>query len=98
MAPDSMPVSTRSIGAAIAAAIDLFVNNPDLARAMGENRREAALAKYNWPAQASQLVSFMNRGNKRCRSCRSVAPGSMQRRGHRVAFFGELLRDRKSVV
>lgn len=43
---------------AIAAAIDLFVNNPDMARAMGENGRKAVLAKYNWPAQASKLIAF----------------------------------------
>lgn len=43
---------------AIAAAIDLYVNNPDMARAMGENGRKAVLAKYNWPAQASKLIAF----------------------------------------
>lgn len=43
---------------AIAAAIDLCVNNPDMASAMGENGRKAVLAKYNWPAQASKLIAF----------------------------------------
>lgn len=43
---------------AIAAAIDLFVSNPELARTMGDNGRKAVLAKYNWPAQASKLIAF----------------------------------------
>lgn len=43
---------------AIAAAIDLIVSNPGMARAMGENGRRAVLEKYNWAAQAARLIGF----------------------------------------
>jgi glycosyltransferase involved in cell wall biosynthesis len=43
---------------AIAAAIDLLVSNPDIARSMGEKGRKAVLEKYNWSAQASKLIDF----------------------------------------
>jgi glycosyltransferase involved in cell wall biosynthesis len=43
---------------AIAAAIDYLVENPDLAKLMGENGRKAVLEKYNWAAQAVKLTDF----------------------------------------
>jgi len=42
----------------IAAAIDQLVNNPNLARSMGENGRRAILEKYNWPIEAEKLLKF----------------------------------------
>lgn len=43
---------------AIAAAIDLMVTHPDMARSMGQNGRKAVLDKYNWSAQAAKLPAF----------------------------------------
>ncbi len=42
----------------IAAAIDRLVMNPDLARRMGENGRQAVLNKYNWSIEEKKLSSF----------------------------------------
>ena len=47
--------------AAIAAAIDMFVLHPQLAKAMGTNGRRAVLAQYNWPAEADKLLNFYAR-------------------------------------
>lgn len=44
--------------AAIAEAIDLFVLNPQLAREMGENGRQAILERYNWPVESEKLLEF----------------------------------------
>lgn len=41
--------------AAIAAAIDRLVENPDLARAMGQNGRKAVHARYNWGVEENKL-------------------------------------------
>jgi len=43
---------------AIAGAIDDLVKNPDLARRMGENGRQAVLNKYNWPYEEQKLLDF----------------------------------------
>lgn len=43
---------------AIAAAIDYLVTNPDIAKRMGRNGRQAVLEKYNWSAQAVKLTDF----------------------------------------
>jgi glycosyltransferase involved in cell wall biosynthesis len=43
---------------AIAAAIDQFVFNPALARAMGANGRRAVVERYNWPVEADKLIDF----------------------------------------
>ncbi len=44
--------------AAIASAIDYFVLNPDIARRMGCNGRQAILDKYNWPVESAKLIAF----------------------------------------
>jgi glycosyltransferase involved in cell wall biosynthesis len=46
---------------AIAEAIDLFVMNPDMARAMGENGRRAIIDRYNWPVESDKLIAFYER-------------------------------------
>jgi len=43
---------------AIAAAIDHFVKNPDIACRMGENGRQAVLNKYNWSIEEMKLLKF----------------------------------------
>jgi glycosyltransferase involved in cell wall biosynthesis len=43
---------------AIASAIDYLVANPDIAKLMGENGRNAVLEKYNWSGQALKLTDF----------------------------------------
>jgi glycosyltransferase involved in cell wall biosynthesis len=43
---------------AIAAAIDYLVLNPEHARRMGENGKQAVIEKYNWPVQAVKLTDF----------------------------------------
>lgn len=43
---------------AIAAAIDHFVNNPEIARRMGENGRRAIAEKYNWKAEEKKLLAL----------------------------------------
>lgn len=40
----------------IAEAIRYLVNNPDIARKMGENGRKAVLEKYNWENEAKKLL------------------------------------------
>lgn len=44
--------------AAIAEAIDLFVQQPELARRMGNNGRRAILDTYNWPVESAKLIRF----------------------------------------
>lgn len=44
--------------AAIARAIDYFVLNPDIARQMGRNGRQAILDTYNWPVESVKLIAF----------------------------------------
>lgn len=44
--------------AAIAAAIDRFILDPDYARTLGQNGRRAILGKYNWGVESEKLVSF----------------------------------------
>lgn len=43
---------------AIAGAIDRLVKNPELARRMGENGREAVRKKYNWSIEEEKLMVF----------------------------------------
>lgn len=43
---------------AIADAIDYLTLNPDVARRMGENGRQAVMQRYNWPAQVTKLINF----------------------------------------
>jgi len=43
---------------AIARAIDRLVMNPDVARRMGENGRQAVLTKYNWSIEEKKLYTF----------------------------------------
>jgi glycosyltransferase involved in cell wall biosynthesis len=43
---------------AIAAAVDYLVTNPEIAKTMGENGRNAVLEKYNWSTQATRLTDF----------------------------------------
>ena len=43
---------------AIAGAIDHLVKNPDIARRMGENGRQAVLKKYNWSIEERKLLDF----------------------------------------
>jgi len=43
---------------AIAAAIDRLVDNPDLARKMGENGRRAVLEQYNWDVEEKKLLDL----------------------------------------
>lgn len=43
---------------AIAGAIDYLVQNPDLARKMGDNGRRAVLEKYNWSIEGQKLLNF----------------------------------------
>jgi len=43
---------------AIAAAIDYLVQNPAVARQMGENGRQAVLSKYNWSTEEKKLLGF----------------------------------------
>jgi len=42
----------------IARAIDHFILNPELARCMGENGRQAVLNKYNWSIEEKKLLEF----------------------------------------
>ncbi len=42
----------------IAGAIDRLVNNPELARRMGENGRRAVMDKYNWSIEEGKLLRF----------------------------------------
>ena len=44
--------------AAIAAAIDHFCLQPQVARSMGENGRRAVLARYNWHSEAAKLAGL----------------------------------------
>jgi glycosyltransferase involved in cell wall biosynthesis len=44
--------------AAIAEAIDYLVRNPEIAKKMGENGREAVWAKYNWAVEEEALLNF----------------------------------------
>ncbi|MBE0602483.1 MAG: glycosyltransferase family 4 protein [Deltaproteobacteria bacterium] len=44
---------------AIAGAIDRLVENPGLARRMGENGRAAVLEKYNWSTEEGKLLDFI---------------------------------------
>ena len=44
--------------AAIAAAIDRFILDPEYARALGENGRRAIIEKYNWAVESEKLVAF----------------------------------------
>ncbi len=44
--------------AAIAAAIDHFINDPELAERCGRNGAEAVEAQFNWSAQARKLTTF----------------------------------------
>ena len=43
---------------AIAAAIDRLVDNPDLARQMGENGRRAVQERYNWGQEEKKLLAL----------------------------------------
>lgn len=43
---------------AIAAAIDQLVDNPDLARRMGENGRRAVHERYNWAIEEKKLLAL----------------------------------------
>lgn len=42
----------------IAAAIDHFIMNPDIARRMGEKGRQAVLNKYNWSIEEKKFLNF----------------------------------------
>ena len=42
----------------IAAAIDVLLENPDLARRMGSNGQQAVRQQYSWPSQANKLIAF----------------------------------------
>lgn len=44
--------------AAIAAAIDRLVENPELARKMGENGRRAVIERYNWAIEERKLLAL----------------------------------------
>lgn len=44
--------------AAIATAIDHFIDHPEMARRMGENGRRAVQGKYNWLAESNKLLEF----------------------------------------
>ena len=44
--------------AAIAAAMDRLVENPDLARRMGENGRRAVHERYNWGVEEKKLLAL----------------------------------------
>ena len=44
--------------AAIAAAIDRLVGDPEMARRMGENGRRAVLERYNWGVEEQKLFAF----------------------------------------
>ncbi|NHZ96270.1 glycosyltransferase family 4 protein [Massilia sp. CCM 8734] len=44
--------------AAIAAAIDYFVRNPQIAQRMGRNGRRAVIENYNWPTEAEKLIGL----------------------------------------
>lgn len=43
---------------AIAAAIDRLVTNPDVARRMGQNGRNAIMSRYNWASEERKLHEF----------------------------------------
>ena len=43
---------------AIAAAIDRLVDNPEMARQMGENGRKAVLERYNWDHEEKRLLAL----------------------------------------
>jgi glycosyltransferase involved in cell wall biosynthesis len=42
----------------IAAAIDRFVLDPELAQRMGANGRKAVIERYNWPVESAKLLAF----------------------------------------
>jgi len=42
----------------VAGAIDHLIKNPELARRMGENGRQAAINKYNWSVEEKKLFAF----------------------------------------
>ncbi|HEY0061373.1 MAG TPA: glycosyltransferase family 4 protein [Telluria sp.] len=44
--------------AAIAAALDDLITQPELARQMGQNGRRAVLETYNWRAESAKLIAF----------------------------------------
>lgn len=44
--------------AAIAAAIDYFVRNPQIAQRMGRNGRRAVIERFNWPTEAEKLIGL----------------------------------------
>lgn len=46
---------------AIAEAIDYFILNPEIAKAMGSNGKKAILERYNWSMQAQKLTAFYKR-------------------------------------
>ena len=43
---------------AIANAVDFFLENPDIARSMGENGKKLVHDKFDWNTQFSKLVMF----------------------------------------
>lgn len=45
----------------IAQAMDFFIDNPDVAKQMGENGQKAVREKYNWLAEERKLMSLYNR-------------------------------------
>ncbi len=45
----------------IAEAIDFLVQNPDIAKRMGENGRKAVLNKYNWANEEKKLLNFYSK-------------------------------------
>ena len=44
--------------AAIAAAIDRFIVDPDYARTLGDNGRRAIIGQYNWGVESEKLLAF----------------------------------------
>ncbi len=46
---------------AIADAIDYLVSNPEHARRMGDNGRQAVIEQYNWEAESIKLIDFYHR-------------------------------------
>lgn len=45
----------------IVSAIKYFLDNPDIAKQMGENGRNAVLKKYNWGTEEQKLLDFYDR-------------------------------------
>ena len=43
---------------AIASAIEYLINNPKIAKQMGDNGRKAAINKYNWKTQENKLLNL----------------------------------------